>query len=441
MNLKKIWGIAWPVILSNITIPLLGMVDIAVVGHDYPRHVLGAVAIGAMIFDVLFFLFGFLRMSTTGLIAQSPKDINIFYRALMIALSIAFLLLISQSLIYKAACFFIQPEQTVMQALANYFYLRIYAAPATLGNFVIFGYFFGRQNTKVPLLLLILINSCAIGLDIIFVSYQNLGIKGLAIANVIAQTAGFIAGLITLYKKYIADSMQKNIQLAPSCSLFNGEAILHLFHLNKDIFIRTLCLMATFTYFICASNNLGTTVVAANAILLSMHQFTACTLDGFAIACEAMIGNAIGKKDKNLFKQAIKGCGYWSLAIALLLSTAYFFAGSTVIALMTSLPHVNQTAQNNLIWMILLPILSTGGFLLDGVFIGATWSKPMRNAMVYSTLMVYFPLVYLFKPLGNSGLWLAFCLLMLSRSFFLSIILLKKWQEGLFSINVIKPNA
>lgn len=431
MQLKKVWQLAWPVMLSNITIPLLGMIDIIVVGHDHPPHILGAVAIGAMIFDVLFLLFGFLRMSTTGLVAQSPKEISIFLRAIFSALFIALILLTSQTLIFKTLCFVIKPEAMVMQSLCDYFYLRIYAAPTTLSNFVIFGYFFGRQNTKVPLFLLLLINISAISLDLIFVRYYNFSIKGLAAANIIAQTLGFTMGLIILYKLYIAHRASNFKHKIENLKLFDQQEIKRLFHLNKDIFIRTLCLMATFTYFTCAGNHLGTTIVAANAILLSMHQFTACGLDGFAIACEVMVGKAIGKKNNEDFKGAIKSCAYCSLVIAFLLSAIYFFAGPQIIGLMTSLPKITKTAQDHLIWMVFLPILSMAGFLLDGIFIGATWSKPMRNTMLCATLLIYFPSVLLFKPLGNNGLWLAFSLFMLARGLLLGFILLKKWRNNM----------
>jgi multidrug resistance protein, MATE family len=422
MQIKSIWQLAWPVMLSNITIPLLGMVDIAVVGHHYPAHVLGAVAIGSMVFDVMFLAFGFLRMSTTGLVAQNPTDLSILYRALLTACLIAFILIASQHALFSMVSLVMEPTPAVQQALSDYFYLRIYASPATLGNFVILGYFFGRQNTKIPLFLLMLINLSAIGLDFIFVSYLGLGVKGLAVANIFAQTLGFVTGLRLIYIKFIK-------QTPCVLAIFDLDAMKRLFHLNKDIFIRTLCLMATFTYFTSAGSRLGTNVVAANAILLSMHQFMACGLDGFAIACEVMVGRAIGTKNKNYFIAAVKACGYLSLLFAVLFSVIYMLFGGYIIHWMTSLPSVIATAQTYLIWMIVLPVLSVGGFLLDGVFIGATWSKPMRNTMLFATGVVYFPSVFLFKNLGNTGLWMAFSLFMFSRGLLLMVVLARKIRQ------------
>ena len=426
MHVKTIWQLAWPVMFSNITIPLLGMVDIAVVGHHYPAHVLGAVAIGSMVFDVLFLAFGFLRMSTTGLVAQSPADLSVLYRALLTACLIAFILIASQHALFRVVDVLMEPTPAVRQALSDYFYLRIYASPATLGNFVILGYFFGRQNTKIPLFLLMLINLSAIGLDFIFVSYLGLGVKGLAVANILAQTLGLVTGLRFIYIKFIKQTQR-------ALAIFDVQAMKRLFHLNKDIFIRTLCLMATFTYFTSAGSRLGTSIVAANAILLSMHQFMACGLDGFAIACEVMVGRAVGEKNQEALIQAVKACAYLSLLLAVLFSVFYWFAGNQLIGLMTSLPSVTATTDKYLIWMIMLPVLSVGGFLLDGVFIGATWSKPMRNTMLFATGLIYFPSVFLFKNLGNTGLWMAFSLFMLSRGFLLTVVLFKKWRTGALS--------
>ncbi len=419
MKSSRIWQLALPVILSNITLPLLGMVDIAVVGHQYPAHVLSAIAIGTLVFEVLFLLFGFLRMGTTGLVAQKPHDAAIFYRAILTSLAIACVLIILQQPLFHMACFFMDMTDAVQKTLSQYFHLRIYAAPATLGNFVLVGYFFGQQNTKAPLFLLILTNTTAILFDLLLVRGLNFGVTGLALASIISQTLGFIVGLLLALSRYQPKRPNKAL-------LLDVHELLRLFHLNKDIFIRTLCLMATFAYFTSAGSRLGTSIVAANAILLNMHQFIACALDGFAIACEVLVGRAIGTKNKRAFQDAIKTSGLFSLAVAGLLSLFYWLMGNTIIELMTSLPQVKHTAQSYLIWIILLPLFTVGGFLLDGVFIGATWSKPMRNTMLFSTLLIYFPCVLIMRPLGNTGLWIAFCLFMLARGFSLGWVLYKK---------------
>lgn len=420
--MKAIWRLAWPVIFSNVTIPLLGMVDIAVVGHDYPQHVLGAVAIGTMVFDVLFPLFGFLRMSTTGLVAQNPKDLNLLYRALCVAGFISVLLCLIQPFLWQLITFFIDMNDAVTASLKTYFSLRMYAAPATLLNFVILGYFFGRENTKIPLYLLMLMNLSAISLDFILVRYFDLGVQGLAAANVIAQTLGCMVGLWFIHTRF-------GFKKQKISAVFNTDAIKRLFYLNQDILIRTLCLMATFAYFTAAGSRLGTRFVAANAILLSMHHFVAYGLDGFAIACEVMVGRALGQKNKAAFIQAVWQCGYCSLGVAAFFSLTYLLLGNFIIEMMSSLPHIVADAKRYLIWVIALPIASVGGFLLDGVFIGATWSRPMRNTMLVSTGLIYFPSVFLLANKGNTGLWIAFTLFMLARGVSLAIVLIKRMKH------------
>ncbi len=419
MSMNRIWQLAWPVMLSNVTVPFLGMVDIAVVGHDYPAHVLGAVAIGSMAFDVLFLLFGFLRMSTTGLVAQQPEQASILYRSLLSAILITLLLILLQKPLLSVILWVMQPSTLVANSLHDYFCLRIYAGPVTLANFVLLGYFFGRQNTKVPLILLTLTNLSAIGLDFILVRYLDLGVKGLAFANILAQSLGFIFGLYFMYRLF-------RPKLPSFSVLIELNAVRRLFHLNKDIFIRTLCLMSVFAYFTTAGSRLGTTTVSANAILLSMQHFMACGLDGFAIACEVLVGHGIGNNDKKAWLEAIKQCAYFSGLVAILFSIFFWVAGKELILFMSSLPPVISTAEQYLIWIIWLPLLSVTGFLLDGVFIGATWSKPMRNTMLFSTLVIYLPCVFLLNSFGNTGLWAAFALFMLMRGLSLSMVLRRK---------------
>ncbi len=419
MSIKRIWQLAWPVMLSNVTVPFLGMIDIAVVGHDYPAHVLGAVAIGSMAFDVCFLLFGFLRMSTTGLVAQNPEDSSILYRALLTACTIAFFLIVFQKMLFTLLIAVMHTSKAVATSLHDYFYLRIYATPMTLGNFVLLGYFFGRQNTKIPLMLLMLTNLSAISLDFILVRCFGWGVSGLALANVVAQSLGFFVGLWCCFQLFKPGR-------ASFSALLHIEAIQRLFHLNKDIFIRTLCLMSVFTYFTMAGSHLGTNTVAANAILLSMHHFMAYGLDGFAIACEALVGRAIGQNDKSALVYASTQCAYFSGAVALLFSLFFWIKGDMLVHVLSSLPEVISVAKHFLVWVIWLPFLSVGGFLLDGIFIGATWSKSMRNTMLFSTFLVYFPCVFLLKSFGNTGLWAAFSLFMLMRGLSLAYVFIKK---------------
>jgi len=445
---KQVWRLAWPMILSNITIPLLGMVDTAMVGHAADVQAMATVAIGSVIFDFLFWGFGFLRMSTTGLTAQSPQKILIFYQGVFIALLCATALLIASPLLQRLGLLFIESDQSTQQNLMQYIHIRLFSAPATLLNYVIIGYCFGRQNTKLPLLLLTITNILAMGLDYLFVWQWHWNSQGIAISNVIAQTTGALIGLFAVYKAYLVkygkqgDSPNKSEQVKSEATdlgnvtsktttpdgfwkeLFNKEDMLQLFHLNKDIFIRTLFLISTQTFFTRQSALLGIEFVAVNAILMHMQMLVSYGLDGFAIAAESMIGNAIGQKSLVKFKQRLIDCGSWSLLIALVMSLTYLIFGTQIIKIMTDIPTIQQRADHYLFWIVLLPLVSMPGFLFDGVFIGATWSKPLRNAILFACLFVFLPLWFICQGLGNHGLWLAYTGFMLARGVYLGVKLL-----------------
>jgi multidrug resistance protein, MATE family len=421
LNLQ-IWYLAWPVILSNITIPLLGMVDIAVVGHGYPSEVLSAVAIGTMVFDVLFGLFIFLRMSTTGLVAQQPNKKIILQRALLTACIIAMLIILLRHTIFLAIQLMIPTNLTIQTLLQHYFALRIFATPAIFINYVFMGYFFGQQNTKAPLLMLLVINCSGILLDFILVSWLDMGIKGLATANIISQTMGCVLGAYIMHQRYTAFRMQNE-------KLLDFPALVAFFHLNKDIFIRSICLMLTIAIFTKLGAKLGPKVVAANVILMSMHQFSAYFLDGFAISCETLVGQAIGQKNYTQLIQAIKACALFSIGVGCGLSMIFWCFGFYIIKLMIALPEIVKIAKANLIWVALLPMLSVASFLLDGIFIGATWSKPMRNTMILSTFAVFLPLCLLLEKYGNPGLWIAFLSFIMARGLLLGQALYKALQR------------
>ncbi|MCH9690203.1 MAG: MATE family efflux transporter [Gammaproteobacteria bacterium] len=422
LNLR-IWKLAWPVILSNISIPAIGMVDIAVVGHDYPSDVLSAVAIGTMVFDVLFGLFMFLRMSTTGLVAQQPDKKVIVQRALLTSLIISILIISFRHYILLLITSVIPMSLSIQDLLQTYFELRVCATPAALANYVLMGYFFGKQNTRTALLMLLVINCSGIGLDFIFVKYLGMGIKGLAMANLISQIMGCVLGGYILHKRYAA-FVRKNEPL------LDFSALVAFFHINKDIFIRSVCLMLTIAAFTQFGAKLGPKVVAANAVLMSMHQFSAYFLDGLAISCETLVGEAVGQKNYSKLIQAIKACTLFSIGVGCGLSLILWISGRYIIDLMSSLPEVTLIAKANLVWVALLPALSVASFLLDGIFIGATWSKPMRNTMIISTFGVFFPMCLLLEKYDNKGLWIAFLSFIIARGIFLGNALSKELKHN-----------
>jgi MATE family multidrug resistance protein len=404
--------------LSSLTIPLLGAVDIAMMGHTNSPTMLASIAIGAMLFDFLFWGFGFLRMSTTGLIAQTPKDNLICRKSLIVASTLGLLLILFQNIIYEGALFFFNPSPQIESALASYFYIRIYAAIPTLCNYVIIGYLFGRQNTKVALYLVVATNLLAIALDFMLVHYYMLSIKGLGIASVLAQTLGTLFGLLYLHHHYQVFKRQ-----TPSSS--STVTYKRLFNINRDIFIRTCCLLITFVIFTRESAKLGPIVLAANTILLNFQQIMAYALDGFTVACETLVGKAYGEKNIALLKNSIKTCGVFCFSLAIGFSLLFLFFGDRLITLMSSLTLVQVKAHALLIWIVILPLISVGSFVLDGIFIGATWTKEMRTAMLLSSL-VFLISCYILLPFHAHGLWAAFCIFMLSRFIFLLARLNKK---------------
>lgn len=420
---KAVWALAWPMMLSNVSIPLLGMVDTAVVGHLPQPDNIAAVALGTMVFDVLFWCFGFLRMSTTALAAQEPDHHHIYYQSGVIAIAIALLLVIISPLLKQGILLLVHTSPPVETLLLGYFNIRIFSALPTLINYVNYGFLFGHRDTKTPLMLLLITNIAAIVLDYILVWRFNLGADGIAYANLITQTLSAALGAGLIYKRYLAKSPLKKYQ-----TLFSLERTKQLFSLNTDIFIRTFFLVLTTSFFTRQSASLGVHIVAANMILMNLQLVTSFALDGFAIAAETLVGRAVGQKNKEEFYAQVKACAAWSLIFGLIFVVAYYSFGPMLITLMTSLPEVKSIALKSLPWVIILPLISVPGFLLDGVFIGAARSKPLRNSILFASLFIFFPVWYLSQPLANQGMWLAFTSFILARGIYLSAVLKTKPQ-------------
>lgn len=418
---SEVWALAWPMMLSNISIPLLGMVDIAVVGHLPRSGDIATVALGTMVFDVLFWCFGFLRMSTTALAAQNPDSNQIYYQSSTIAIVIALLLICFSSLIKQCILLVIHTDVSVEKMLASYFDIRIFSAIPTLINYVNYGFFFGRHNTRIPLALLLITNVSAMVLDYILVWHFDLGADGIALANLITQSIGAGLGIWLIYRRYLKQSIPMKHQ-----PLFSLQRTKQLFSLNTDIFIRTLFLVLTTSFFTRQSAYLGVNIVAANMILMNLQLLTSFALDGFAIAAETLVGRAVGKRDKQDFYIQVKSCAQWSGIFGLIFVVGYYMFGPLLVSLMTSLTDVKFIAMKSLHWVVILPLISVPGFLLDGVFIGAAYSKPLRNSILFSSLIVFFPVWYVSQPLANQGLWLAYTCFILARGVYLSIVLSTK---------------
>ena len=403
-------------ILSNISVPLLGMVDTGVTGHLESSTYLGAVAIGGTIFGFLYTGMNFLRMGTTGIAAQrfganDNDGLRVSLgQAIIVALLIAFALIAAQRPIGRMAMDLIGAEGDVKTYALQYFSIRIWSAPGTLANFALIGWFIGMQNARVPLLIFLTINLSNIALDLWFVLSLGMKVDGVALASVIAEYSGLTVGLA-----FAILALRRRTGHWPFARLFNVRAYAAFFSVNAHLFMRTMALMFTFGFVTAQGARLGGLFLAANAVLMNLQTLTAFGLDGVAHAAEALVGKAVGEKRRDALEQAVRLTLKWSLIIALGFCAAYIVIGPFLVRLLTDLPEVRETAMQFLPWLIVSPIVSVWSFLYDGVYVGATRAKAMRDIMIFSTLVVFLPAWYLLQGYGNHGLWLAFTLFMASR--------------------------
>ncbi len=417
-------------IMANISTPLLGLVDTAVMGHLANANFLAAVALAGLIFSFLFWGFGFLRMGTTGLSAQAFGANNslelkaILARALLLALAIALIILVAHPAIAQLSFYLINSQPLIEQLAQQYFFIRIWSAPAILCQYVIVGWFLGMQNTRSPLLIVLTTNLANIAFDLLFVVHYGMDTDGVALASLLAEYLGLLVGIMVL-RKNLPQSAPLSLKL-----ILQFDKIRAMLLINSYLFVRTVCLIFTFSFFTVQSEKLGTVVLAANIILLNFQTFMAYALDGFAHAAEALIGRAIGANNKHLFRQSIKTTSLWAALIALLFSLVYAYVGQDIINALTHLTDVRQQAYLYLPWLVVLPVISVCSYLMDGVFIGANLSKQMRNTIIFSLFAVFLPTWYYTQFLGSHGLWLALTAFMLLRSL-LMFVYFWYYQRGI----------
>lgn len=416
---RQVFALALPMVLSNITVPLLGLVDTIVIGHLEQAYYLGGVAVGATIISLIFWLLGFLRMSTTGLSAQAfgagdgERLLQVLARALLLAWALALAVLVLQRPLLELAFWLAGGSAEVQLYGRQYVAIRIWSAPAALTNLVLLGWLLGNQNARAPMWLLILGNGVNILLDIWFVLGLGWQVKGAAAASVLADYLAMGLGAWLVWRTLAA----RGLRPAPGfwARALNGTAFRRLLGLNRDIFLRALCLQLTFAFMTFQGARLGDAVVAANAVLMNFLMFISYGLDGFAYAVEAMVGKAVGERSRAHFRLA---CGlnlFWGALVAVLFTLVFALGGETLIALITDIPAIRSQAAAYLPWLVLMPLAACWCFILDGIFIGTTRGREMRDMMLLSTFGVFFPVWWLARALGNHGLWLAMLCFMLAR--------------------------
>ncbi|WP_236757913.1 MATE family efflux transporter [Aeromonas cavernicola] len=430
---KVLFALALPMVFSNITTPLLGLVDTWVIGHLGQAWFLGGVSVGATFINVLFWLLGFLRMSTTGLTAQAcgahdqRAQIDTLLRAFSLAMLLGLLLLLLSPLLAKLIALSGGSEQ-VQRYAAQYVAVRIWSAPAALGNLVLMGWLLGRQDARGPMLMLIVTNLVNIGLDTLFVLVFDWQVKGVAAASVLADYGALVLGLWLVRRQLQqfsagawAGGGQRWLQLSPLVSLLR---------LNRDIFLRSLSLQLCFAFMTLQGARLGDIAVAANAVLLNFMMLASYGLDGFAYAVESMVGRAIGQQSRQQLREAIVLNLGWAGLIALCFSVVFALFGTQLIGHITDIPAVVAEATRQLPWLVAMPLLSVWCFLLDGIFIGATRAREMRNSMLMAAFGGFFPVWWLCQEWGVAALWAAMAALMVARGMTLGIICWRLEQSG-----------
>ncbi|MGO9544323.1 MAG: MATE family efflux transporter [Rhodomicrobium sp.] len=401
---RDVLAIAIPMILSNATVPLVGIADVAVVGQLNSPSLIGGVSLGSTIFAMLFWAFGFLRMGTTGLTAQAAGAGNRgeiaanLYRALVIAATGGALLFAVHVPAILAIMKLTGGSTEVQTATAAYFGVRILSAPATLANYAIVGWFIGLARANLAFVLQLFLNLINIALAVVFVLILGKGVEGAAMAAVCAEYAAVAAGLL-IALRLLRENRGARVRI------FERLAFKRLIAVNGDIMIRTICLLFAFTFFAAQGARLGDVALAANSVLRNMTELSAYVLDGFAFAAEVLVGQSVGARSLPRLRQAVFLSSVWAGVLALLVSAVFWAGGLLLIQLMTSTPSVRDAARTFLPWAVLTPIAGVACFQLDGIFIGATRTADMRNMMIVSLAVFLGAWALLTPAFGNHGLW------------------------------------
>lgn len=408
-------ALALPIILANLAQPVLSLVDTTVAGHLPGPWFLGGVALSGVLFNFLFWSFGFLRMATTGLIAQAwgASDGLLMRKHLLRALLVAMIgggavVLLQVPLIHLGLTL-LGGSDAVKESAVAYSSARIWSAPAALGNFVVLGYLLGQQRVTLSLVLQVALNLINLVATLTLVFVFDWGVAGIGSGTAIAEWIAFAAGMAIIRPFSSAFPVAWR-------DIADGTALLRLFAVNRDIFLRTFLLLLCFGWFARSGASEGDAILAANAVLLNLQNFMAYGLDGFAHATETLVGAAIGARQRETLARVIKAAFLWSILVAGLFTLAYALGGPVFISLLTDQQEVRRAALQFLPYVVVLPLVSVSSFMLDGVFIGALRTRELRNGMFISTVVFLASAVMLQQFLGNHGLWLALLVLMVVRA-------------------------
>ena len=406
---KRILQIAVPSIISNITVPLLGLIDVTIVGHLGAAAYIGAIAVGGMLFNIIYWIFGFLRMGTSGMTSQAygKHDLDevarLLLRSVGVGLLIAIILVALQYPIRKLAFTFIQTTEEVERLATLYFRICIWGAPAMLGLYGFAGWFIGMQNSRFPMYIAITQNIVNIAASLCFVYLFHMKVAGVAWGTLTAQYAGFLMALL-LWRRYYG-GLKKHVAWH---EVLKKEAMLRFFQVNRDIFLRTLCLVIVTLFFTSAGAAQGEIVLAVNTLLMQLFTLFSYIMDGFAYSGEALVGKYVGANNRLALYRTVRQLFIWGVGLSTGFTLLYFFGGKSFLGLLTNETSVIREAGNYFYWVLAIPLTGFAAFLWDGIFIGATATRQMFYSMLVASGSFFLVYYSLHEWMGNHALWLAF---------------------------------
>lgn len=431
---RRILRLAIPSIISNITVPLLGLVDVTIVGHLGATSYIGAIAVGGLLFNILYWNFGFLRMGTSGLTSQAygrqdpEAEVKVLVQAVSVGLLSAFCILLLQYPVERLAFYLLDTSAEVEQYAVTYFRVCIWGAPAVLTMYGFKGWFIGMQNSRFPMYIAIGVNVINILCSLCFVFVLGMKVEGGALGTVVAEWSGLIMTLILWLKKY--GMLRSRIVLKES---LHFSAMKRFFTVNRDIFLRTLCLITVTTFFTSTGARQGDVILAVNTLLMQLFTLFSYIMDGFAYAAEALAGRYIGACNLRQLRHAVKNLFGWGLSLSLLFTFLYGIGGKIFLGLLTNDTKVIQVAGNYFYWVLAIPLAGFGAFLWDGILIGATATRQMLMAMLVAA-GIFFAIYYGFSGSHNNHiLWLAFLVYLFFRGLMMTV-----WGRQIFSENYLK---
>ena len=426
INRKKVWSLSWPLIIANFTIPLVGLTDTIIMGHMPDSLYLAAIAIGGIVFNFMYAGLNFLRMGTTGIVAQKFGENNfeeVFFsllRPTLIAVSVGFILYLNRNYIYDLSVYFLTPDQQLLALYKEYLFIRMIGLPAGLLNIVFLGWFFGMQKTKSVMLQLVIINLMNVIASLYLAVYLEYGIFGVALGSVLAQISGLLLSIIIFLNHF----KTLNFSSFDLKKIINLNGFLNLFSISKNLFVRTMILVSVQAYLIKKSGLIGVDQLATMEILIVIFGLSSYTLDAFAHAAESTVGVSIGSKNKKNIYKSIKNTTEFALSFSVLIGIVLYITDYYIINLFTNIPVLQNLTIDLWSLVIITPFISMLAFQLDGIFIGATLAKEMRNSMILSSLIFYLIIEFIIQDTLNlKNLYSCFLLFLILRGVFLTFYL------------------